>query len=417
MRGENMASKIKLMIVEDEWLVREGLKSTIPWDELHCEVAAEADGGAAALQLLEAVRPDIILTDIRMPGMDGLEMAEQAVRLLPGVEIVFLTGFDEFAYAQKALKIGSADYVLKPTNPDELMQVIGKVGDKVRKRKTSVNAELFMQTRYKDSGTLLASKLLYDLLMDSAGDKERELFVELWGGRPSALAAYRVGLFELELRDRPQDERKKLLLQAEALLFDADVSFVRVQDRFAMLIGEVDAERAWPGLASRLTESLDGAPTVVAGWSGVHAAIEELSVAYEEAENALTAQSGGTAAALPRLTELPSIDTMKSELRNTIAYIEGHFHEDISLHDIAGSVHMSESNFSRLFKKQTGVSFVEYVTQLRMEKAKEMLQRPDEKIYEVALAVGYQDSRYFSQIFRKYTGDTPSEFRKRLGFG
>ncbi|MCY1251201.1 HTH-type transcriptional activator Btr [compost metagenome] len=78
---------------------------------------------------------------------------------------------------------------------------------------------------------------------------------------------------------------------------------------------------------------------------------------------------------------------------------------------------MSESNFSRLFKKQTGVSFVEYLTQLRMEKAKELLLRPDEKVYEIALAVGYQDSRYFSQIFRKYTGDTPSEYRSRFGIG
>lgn len=404
---------IKLMIVEDEWLVREGLKSTIPWNELGCEIVAEANGGAAALEIMESARPDIILSDIRMPGMDGLEMARQAVELLPGVEIVFLTGFDDFTYAQQALKIGSADYVLKPTNPEELMQVIRRVGDKVRSRRMSEQAErLFRQTRFRDSGALLSSRLLYDLLLDSAGEKERELFLELRPDRAASLVEYRVGLMELERQDLSQDEARRWLLSLEEKLYRTTIIFTRIQDRIAVLLGEESRAEQWAELLSELQASADGKSLAV-GWSEPRGELSELSEAYEEAESALAAHRGTSKAA--RLGDMPNVDKLKAELRETIAYIEEHYREDISLHEIASSVHMSESGFSRLFKKQTGVSYVEYVTQLRLEEAKRLLQQPDQKVYEVSLTVGYQDSKYFSQIFRKYTGETPTEFRKRHG--
>ncbi|WP_143762603.1 MULTISPECIES: helix-turn-helix domain-containing protein [unclassified Cohnella] len=412
-----MRNLIKLMIVEDEWLVREGLKSTIPWEELQCEIVAEADSGGAALPLLEKTRPDVILTDIRMPGMDGLEMAQQAVRMLPEVEIVFLTGFDEFAYAQRALKIGSADYVLKPTNPDELMQVIRRVGDKVRKRRAGNHVErLLSQTRFRDSGTIVASKLFYDLLMDSAGDKERELFQELLGEQALALGAYRVAIVELDRRARGAEEKKRLAA-VEDRLYETEFTFARVLDKLAVLLGEGAPQEEWTALAAELGSSLGSRDGLLTAWSEPRRSLDELSSAYEEAERRLAAHTGIAPSPATRLTELPNIERLKSELRETIRYIEEHYQEDISLQEIAASIPMSESNFSRLFKKQTGVSFVEYLTQLRMEKAKELLLRPDEKVYEIALAVGYQDSRYFSQIFRKYTGDTPSEYRSRFGIG
>ncbi|WP_378107390.1 response regulator [Cohnella cellulosilytica] len=407
---------IKLMIVEDEWLVREGLKSTIPWEELRCEIVAEADSGGAALPLLEKTKPDIILTDIRMPGMDGLEMAQQAVRLLPEVEIVFLTGFDEFAYAQRALKIGSADYVLKPTNPDELMQVVRRVSDKVRKRRAGNQVErLLSQTRFRDSGTIVAGKLFYDLLMDSAGDKERELFREILGEQAAGQGAYRVAILEPDRRSRGTEEEKRMAA-AEDRLYETEFTFARVRDKLAVLLGEGAPQEEWPSLVAALASSL-GDAGLQAAWSEPRHSLDELSSAYEEAERKLAAQAGAAPSPAARLTELPNIELLKSELRQTIRYIEEHYQEDISLQEVAGSIPMSESNYSRLFKKQTGVSFVEYLTQLRMEKAKELLLRPDEKVYEIALAVGYQDSRYFSQIFRKYTGDTPSEYRSRFGIG
>lgn len=244
----------KVMIVEDEWLVREGLKQTISWEEVGCELAGEASDGLSAFDLIQQVKPDIVLSDIRMPALDGIGLAERISKQFPEIKIVFLTGFDDFVYAQKAIKLGAVDFVLKPTNPDELMGVFNRVKSKL------------------------------------------------------------------------------------------------------------DEERAFRKESERMEQGREG--------SG-----------FEQIE----------------------------------AYIRQHYGEEITLQDIAERHHMSESHFSRLFKQQVGVSFIEYLTTVRINKAKELLMSPKFKIYEVSVQVGYQDSRYFSQIYRKYTGETPTEFRKRLG--
>ncbi|WP_409341814.1 response regulator [Paenibacillus sp. MBLB4367] len=260
----------KIIIVEDEWLVREGLKQTIPWSNLGCEVAGEAEDGEEALELIERVLPDIMLSDIRMPTMNGIELAGRLTESHPHISIVFLTGFDDFAYAQQALRLGAVDYVLKPTNPDELEKVIRRITAKL--------------------------------------DQERG--------------------------------RQQLAEQQD---------------------------RRWA----------DGRP-VVAG--------------------------------------LDKRESRESrEFQQIMDYLLVHFHEDLPLQSMADRMNVSESYFSRLFKKHVGVSFLEYITNLRVQAAKELLADPRFKMYEIAERVGYQDARYFSQIFRKSTGETPSEYRKRLG--
>jgi len=259
----------RIVIADDEWVIREGLKHTIPWEDLGCQIVGEAVDGISAWQQIECNAPDILLTDIRMPGIDGLELAMQVSQNYPMVKIIFLTGFDEFAYAQQAVKVGASDYILKPTNTDELIKVIRRI------------------------------------TCDIADER------------------------------RKSDHMKWL----EA----------RVAD-----LGEQEQQ-------------------------------DDLLTFYKD----------------------------KYDFRAVYSYLDQHYHEDIALQDIASLVHMSEGHFCRQFKKQTGHNFLEFLTNLRMEKAKPLLVDLSLKIYEVSIKVGYQDSRYFSQIFRKVTGDTPTEFRKK----
>jgi two-component system response regulator YesN len=172
----------KLFIVEDEWLVLQGLKLTIPWEEMHCTVIGEARDGQAGLEGIMANPPDILLTDIRMPAMDGIQLAEKVAELLPQVKIVFLTGFDDFIYAQKAVKLGAADFVLKPTNPDELIQVIGRITSKLDEERRLQSQQERMKLKYGWEQPLIEEKILYDLMLDYAGTLEREWFVEFGTG-------------------------------------------------------------------------------------------------------------------------------------------------------------------------------------------------------------------------------------------
>lgn len=168
----------KVVIVEDEWLVLQGLKLTIPWEDMHCSIIGEASDGVTGLEVIQQEQPDILLTDIRMPAMDGIQLAEKAALLWPKMKIVFLTGFDDFTYAQKAVKLGAADFVLKPTNADELIRVIGRITSKLDEEKQRQSLQERMELRYSWEHPLILEKMLYDLLLDYAGTMEKEWLLE-----------------------------------------------------------------------------------------------------------------------------------------------------------------------------------------------------------------------------------------------
>lgn len=519
---------IKLLIVEDEWLVREGLKHTIAWNELDCELVGEAENGVEALEILKKQEVDIVLTDIRMPGMDGLELARHVVENYPEIEIVFLTGFDEFSYAQTALKLGSADYILKPTNPHELTQtfkrVIGKVEQKQEQRQKHEMAQSFL----KDHQLRLVSSLFYNLCIGSAGNKELELFQEIRGESRKSLAPYQIVVIELETADEHDEQGRNYLpndWETDLLHVTQGCMFRLFYHRIVLMLtgNQLQSEWAKEHLMSPLQRQDKKACTIC--WSDRHDSLHDLPMAYEEALyavqhvvylgypaeihysqlNALTgltdrhsitdqdleelvkwkndedietsvqewmvgllkeyrnemerrkvtfhfifdvymrlyrimggnsgipdhehllrkwSQSDSPQAMINWLIEVmvairrqytEQAKTSRHGIQQTMDDLKENYHLDISLQDMARSAHMSESYYSRLFKKHAGISFIEYLTMLRMERAKELLLHPDERIYEVSLAVGYQDSRYFSQLFRKYTGESPTDFRKNRG--
>lgn len=430
-----------ILIVDDEWLVREGLKQTIPWEEIGCRLIGEAANGQAGWQMIERLKPDILLTDIRMPGCDGLELARRAGEAYPHTKIVFLTGFDEFAYAQQAIKLGAADFVLKPTDPDELMRTIGRVIRQIEAEREHQEYAKRLELKIESSQPLLLAKLLHDFMLDSATEREAELLKELLGDRVNEVfASFQVAIVEWE-PDSTQEDRLPWTAALEPLMqaldgwspvagssgaasivsdagYCTETGSLRLfmhEHRLAVLLACPSA--GWREQAAGLIAACrDQGWSVSVGISGTHRHYHSLAAAYHEAEVALQQKEYIGYNRIICYEELDQLIVKEKYGLDTIEqYIREHYDKDISLQDVAASVHMSESYFSRIFKKYSGVSFIEYVTQLRLEKAKQLLLRPDAKIYEVSLAVGYQDARYFSQLFRKWTGETPTEFRRRMG--
>ncbi|MEC0211313.1 response regulator [Paenibacillus ehimensis] len=521
----------KVLIVEDEWLVREGLKHTIDWEDVGCRIMGEASDGETALRLMEEETPDIVLTDIRMPEMDGIQLAKEIASRYPGMKVVFLTGYDEFAYAQQAIKLGAADYVLKPTNRDELTQLMGRMAsrlDEERRRRTERER---LEHKLAFGQPLIVEKMLYDLMLDHAGAMEQELFLEYAAEQGEVLDTFRVALLYAETtpgESMPPGELYRSIAAWSSGL--SSYPLVRMNDaKYALLLDRETERGELQRLLNvvRLSASQASQRQLVLGVSGRHNRLDQVPAAFQQATHALvtsffwggerlawfedTERLAAEVPALPGLAEelieavkwgteasirakshacftwmvqqhptnelearkaffgwIVSLYTLllrEDELRLIVQdsailltsldrtvrledglerlngmllewsvryqeqtkpqsrsgfeeiedYIGRHYAEDITLQSIAERCNMSESYFSRLFKKQVGTSFVDYLTALRMRRAKELLTNPRLKIYEVGLQAGYQDSRYFSQIFRKYTGETPTEFRKRLG--
>ncbi|NLG87802.1 MAG: response regulator [Clostridiaceae bacterium] len=243
-----------LVIADDELIIRQGLM-TIPWNEYDIEVMGIASNGSEALDMVMEKCPDILLTDIRMPGMDGLALIEAAKKYNPEIQAILLTGYEDFEYARDAIRLGAIGYILKPSDPEEIIESIERA-------------------------------------------------------------------------------KKKL-------------------------------------------EEIHGRNNISANNSKVKNRI----------------------------------------ICKLIEYIEEHYKEDITLQTAADYVHMNHIYISRLFKRETGETFLDYLTKFRLKRACVLLMKNEYKIYEIALEVGITDSGYFSQVFRKYYGMTPSEYRNRLFSG
>lgn len=243
---------LRIMVVDDEKTVRRGIIQGVDWKNMGCTVVAEACNGMEALEEAEQCKPDVIVSDIRMPKMDGLKMAEELRRRGAVCSIIFLTAYGEFEYARRALHLGAVDYLLKPFRDQDLAAAI----DRLRK---------------------------------------------------------------------PEDVRIELPSKA-----DPD-------------------------------------------------------------------------------------DAGKSKyVLQTIAYIKDHYREsNVSITNIADKLRVSEGHLSHLFKKETGMTVISYLTDYRIRKSMDLLQNQKAKVYEVAELVGYRDVSYFSSIFKKITGMSPTDYQSQ----
>ena len=133
--GEKGRHMLKVFLVEDEFVVREGIKNNVDWESHGYEFCGEASDGELAFSMIQKVKPDIVITDIKMPFMDGLTLSKLIKKELPATEIIILTGFEEFEYAKEVIKIGVAQYLSKPINGDELLKEVDAIAAKIKEKR------------------------------------------------------------------------------------------------------------------------------------------------------------------------------------------------------------------------------------------------------------------------------------------
>lgn len=532
---------IKIFLAEDEKIVREGIKNGIPWEKYGFEFAGEAPDGELAYPLILKSKPDILLTDIRMPFVDGLELAEMVKKELPELHIMFFSGYDDFEYAKRAIKIGAADYLLKPVSSSQLLEALERMSETIMQEKSEKGYKQAFCEQQEER-----KRMERDRLFDMIVSGKLSLSELLKKGREHGLSLsapmYNLILFQARVSDSQEqysdegvlfDKRMKKELEGRTDL----VGFNRLTEGYAFLVmgndpGDLeekiqefsrylaDLVKDVPGMeyfggigtpVCRLSEirtcfkaasrayasrymleynqmltaedaarlSLDSGSISLKGMdmsrlgrdivpdflkSGsapevkyfveeyleacgsnfesllfrqyilmdVYLAVSEfvtgLGMEQEqimrEFGDARTLQpcagSKEAAAKYARdiLTKAVALRTSCSRkkyrqvLDKAREYIAGHYRdEDISLNVVASCVNISPNHFSTIFSQEMGITFVEYLTKVRMEAARELLLKTDLRASEISYQVGYKDPHYFSYLFKKIHGITPKAFR------
>lgn len=383
---------MKVFLVEDEIIMREGIRNNIDWEKEGFEFAGEASDGELAYPLIQDSKPDILITDIRMPFMDGLELSRRVKKEMPDIKIIVLSGYDEFEYAREGIRIGITEYLLKPIDGNKLLEAVKRVAQLILSERESQMESKPGQEQ--DSGKSSQAEEEGAAVQRSPGGQETEL-----------------GILEVGKLDRRVAERfLKTGLKSEVTNFVDDYfSSFGVNNIQSLLFRQYVTTDMYFTAVSML-EGLGYENGELAKHCGE---IRDINKVLSSVESNKEYLKKILSTAID-LREVVSQKKYHSILEEAKSYIEQHYDDvNISLNSVAASVNLSPNHFSSIFSQEMGKTFVEYLTFVRMEKAKELLRTSSLKSAEIAYAVGYKDAHYFSYLFKKNQDCTPKEYRQR----
>ncbi len=494
--------RITAVVLDDEKHIVNLIKVLVPWDSVGIELAGEAYNGIDGFSLIEKVHPDIVITDIMMPGKGGLDLIRDVHSRFPDTEFVIISGYREFDYAQTAIRSGVENYLLKPIDKEELVASLTKLRssiltkrDVLKRLKESEEERRIRELStfiHKDEGPLNRSIIL--IKIDSTSlylsqeeyrvihDKTRSLVMKT--GYADALYAENDIITILLSEDIPAMEAADNInysLNELRTLFsrfffsfflaikeEGKTIFSLYQDLKEMLIlrftekgiiqrrpfisGKIDDKvmDAWASNVDRMLDSLDNS-VIAEALDSFEKNVDKEFALFKSLEKAgwilglkaLNRVAGGDSwyreKLMPSLSIAPDVESLlmrfrlicmsfligiakekrtaeSRPIREAIRYIDSHFSDsDFSLETVSSVVGLSASYFSQLFRKETGKGFQEFLLDVRVQKAKELLRDTKKTIYTVAQSVGYSDAKHFSKIFYKKTGVKPNEFRRLYG--
>ena len=542
---------LKIFLAEDEVVVRETIKRMIPWEELGFELVGEAADGEMALPLLIRQQPDLLITDIKMPFMDGLTLARLAKKEIPGLKVVILSGYDDFNYAKQAIGIGVEDYLLKPITKNALIERLSEIRSRYEHEKTQkeyyekfqremqayeknssrdffealVGGSMDMMEVYKRAEKLGLDIVAeaYNVLIftmncdeDFSGQRDEyssweaeslELLENFFAGHSSAML-FRSNIFSYGVLLKGQretieentracvDEIRKILSRqdgrrewflavgqsverlsqiqksyhtasrafSQRYLYDENILYYdemetmehpggQAETEDNAYLQKVDVNALNPAILQKFlsnglqeeTENfvkdyfyaigqepmeslvfrnyviLNVRFSVISFIKGLGCDTNEMESADTEEVLAESGKNMESAIAYAKkmisqaieIRDQNSGNKNRSILKTAVDFIDSHYmDEEISLNTVANVANVSSNHFSALFSQNMGQTFIEYLTTLRMNKAKELLRCTGMRSSEIAGEIGYKDAHYFSYLFKKTQGMTRSDYRK-----
>ena len=534
---------IKVFLVEDEIIIREAIHKMIPWAEYGFELIGEAKDGEMALPLIKKSKPDVLITDIKMPFMDGLTLSRLVKKDLPNTKIIIISGYDDFDYARQAITLGIEQYLLKPISKDEFLEVLEGIRSKYKKeneqklyyQKFENEIKAYEKNAQRDFFELLVSE---DVDLQRIYEQADRLQIDIMA------QCYNLVLFDIGAKSDYQNVGDRYSNDAADVQNKIDEFFINnrsyqlfrnQQFNYAVLIkgdeneiGQITAEcieflkttfeqngtLEWFVCAGKSVERLsmmsecykEAMKSFAYRYLGYRYVFSYENIEKTEKDEDMNLQNidmnavkqeiiynflfnaldeevdsfvknylqmiGGEAMRSKmfqqyillnlhfcltsfaeklgydkteiddslkfiiderikstedlekiigsilrkgiRLREERSKGRNQSVIRTALQYMEENFTDDsLTLNRVAGVANVSANHFSALFSQEMGQTFIEYLTQLRMNRAKEQLRCTDMRSGEIALEVGYKDPHYFSFLFKKTQGCTPSEYRNQ----
>ena len=413
-----------VVVADDEDELREAVCTMIPWEETGFSLAGSASNGLDALQLVEKLEPDLLLTDIRMPFISGIELARQVREVRPATNIAFLSGFDDFEYAQQAIQYNIISYMLKPLTIDGIVAELHVIRQKI-----DAQFSMFRQAPPRAGGPDLRAAMLMPLVLDDYADAEGDAHSEAY--------ARQCGLLR-DKSDRPFYTVMVSTLFGEDGTNRTPPSFVASVDRLASkylrsvsFFASGKVITVLLGSPSEFGEYLhilgDELPQMADRVLGRHCrvgisrsvrSLSELHAAYREAMEALRQADRSESGAQFISDIAPAVRGGELLCRRALEAIDQNYmNPGLSLVSLSGMLDVSPNHLSSCIKKTAGESFINILIRKRMEAARELLAEPNLRIQEVALRCGYTDQHYFSYCFKKYCGESPNSLRRRVGAG
>ena len=464
----------RIMLADDEGIMLEALKNIITsnfGDE--CEIAT-AKTGRAVIELAESFRPDIAFMDIQMPGLNGIQAMKEIRKYNKNMLFIVISAYDKFSYAREAINLGVLEYLTKPVNKRVVIDVCMKAMKKVDEDRQKRSDDLEIREKLETVIPILESGCLYNiLLMDSFhnyNDNYRQLLgiqekygfmivVEFGDSQENGELTNAVGagvraekfypdireiareffhclvgpvmgnrvvlLIPYENASIDYDERVHILTKTRNMIYKLET---RIDSRFRAGIGRIREEQNLRESYSEAVQALREGKSHVVHINDIPAEAESEEECPEEVKKSY-------------IREIESLKTREevrrwfreqekkfrinagadrekrseSVMEKAKDYIRQNFQKYLTLDEVSKIVDISPYYFSKLFKQETGENFIEYLTKIRMKHAEKLLLDPSYSIKEICVMSGYGDPNYFSRIFKKYEGVTPSEYRERLG--
>lgn len=459
----------KVLIADDEYMIIKGLERMIDWKGLGLSLVGTARHGRDALNLMEQEVVDIIITDINMPGMDGLSFIQAAKEVYPHIEFIFISGYQRFDYVKQGLTLGATDYLLKPVNKEELESSLKKLINRIDERFNSTSASNFIMKQKMRNWLQDVTKgdevpplhldyyhyylitqdtsMSFDSLVDYyegqadwivVGKDEMLAMVMPLGnlemeygkivGRVEKLKDIRVHAAYQQIRKRFRhlnfyvgagslQDKAKFLLSLPMINTKHDRQEQEISEVMGQIFHVLESNqvRRLSALLNQLRDQLSyyavsrsEAIQIFQSFVHFHQG-NEIKLDQVDTVDDLVSQ---TTEILRIQDDQAAFDQLHPTLQDLLKRVEENYRSDISLSSLAENLHMNVMYLGQLFKKEIGVSFSKYLNRYRVEKSKPFLVKTTMPISDVAIEVGYQNQTYYYRIFKELVGVSPKEYRQ-----